>query len=75
VKKKDRMHNGYTLSMEINVQTYGAHAEGQLLACEPATELPMAQRCFCFEGGPAFDTELTITGSNTSQESGRRRQS
>ncbi len=36
--------------MEIDPQTYAVRADGQLLTCEPATVLPMAQRYFLFSG-------------------------
>jgi len=48
VKKKDLVHNGYTPAMQIDAQTYEVRADGQLLTCEPATVLPMAQRYFLF---------------------------
>ena len=48
VKKKDMVHNAYLPKMEIDAQTYQVRADGQLLTCEPATELPMAQRYFLF---------------------------
>jgi urease subunit alpha len=48
VKKADMVHNHYTPTMEIDAQTYSVRADGQLLTCEPATELPMAQRYFLF---------------------------
>ena len=48
VKKKDMVHNAYLPKMEIDAQTYQVRADGQLLVCEPATELPMAQRYFLF---------------------------
>jgi urease subunit alpha len=48
VKKADMVHNAYTPRMEIDAQTYSVRADGQLLTCEPATELPMAQRYFLF---------------------------
>jgi urease subunit alpha len=48
VKKKDMIHNAYTPVMEIDAQTYTVRADGQLLTCEPATVLPMAQRYFLF---------------------------
>ena len=34
--------------MEIDPQTYAVRADGQLLTCEPAQVLPMAQRYFLF---------------------------
>jgi urease subunit alpha len=48
VKKADMVHNSYTPTMRIDAQTYQVHADGQLLTCEPARELPMAQRYFLF---------------------------
>ncbi|WP_119153715.1 urease subunit alpha [Caldimonas tepidiphila] len=48
VRKSDMVLNGYAPKMEIDAQTYEVRADGQLLACEPATVLPMAQRYFLF---------------------------
>ncbi len=48
VTKRDMVHNNYLPTMEIDAQTYHVRADGQLLTCEPATELPMAQRYFLF---------------------------
>ena len=48
VRKQDMVHNGATPRMEIDAQTYAVRADGQLLTCEPATSLPMAQRYFLF---------------------------
>ena len=48
VKKGDMVHNGYLPRMEIDPQTYRVRADGQLLTCDPATVLPMAQRYFLF---------------------------
>ena len=48
VKKTDMVHNSYLPKMEIDAQTYHVRADGALLTCEPATELPMAQRYFLF---------------------------
>ena len=48
VRKANMVHNGYTPKMEIDAQTYAVRADGQLLTCEPATLLPMAQRYFLF---------------------------
>ena len=48
VKKADMIHNHYTPHMDIDAQTYAVRADGQLLTCEPAQELPMAQRYFLF---------------------------
>ncbi len=48
VKKQQMVHNGYLPVMEIDAQTYTVRADGQLLTCEPATVLPMAQKYFLF---------------------------
>ena len=48
VKKADMVHNAYLPRMEIDAQTYEVRADGQLLTCDPATLLPMAQRYFLF---------------------------
>jgi urease subunit alpha len=48
VKKQDMVHNAYAPSMQVDAQTYEVRADGQLLTCEPATVLPMAQRYFLF---------------------------
>jgi urease subunit alpha len=48
VRKQHMVHNSYTPKMEIDAQTYTVRADGQLLTCEPATVLPMAQRYFLF---------------------------
>jgi len=48
VKKADMVLNSYAPAMEIDPQTYAVRADGQLLTCEPATVLPMAQRYFLF---------------------------
>jgi urease subunit alpha len=48
VRKQHMVHNAYTPTMHIDAQTYEVRADGQLLTCEPATLLPMAQRYFLF---------------------------
>jgi urease subunit alpha len=48
VQKGDMVHNGALPVMEIDPQTYRVRADGQLLTCEPATLLPLAQRYFLF---------------------------
>jgi urease subunit alpha len=48
VKKRDMVHNAYLPAMQIDAQTYEVRADGQLLSCEPAAVLPMAQRYFLF---------------------------
>jgi urease subunit alpha len=48
VRKQHMVHNHYLPKMEIDAQTYSVRADGQLLTCEAATSLPMAQRYFLF---------------------------
>jgi urease subunit alpha len=48
VSKKDMVLNDYQPKIEVDPQTYEVRADGQLLTCEPATVLPMAQRYFLF---------------------------
>jgi urease subunit alpha len=48
VRKQHMVHNSYLPAMEIDPQTYAVRADGQLLGCEPARALPMAQRYFLF---------------------------
>ena len=40
--------NDALLNIEVNPETYEVRAEGELLTCEPAKVLPMAQRYFLF---------------------------
>jgi urease subunit alpha len=48
VKKTDLIHNDYLPNIEVDAQNYQVKADGQLLWCEPADVLPMAQRYFLF---------------------------
>ena len=48
VKKTDLIHNDYLPNIEVDAQNYQVKADGQLLWCEPAEVLPMAQRYFLF---------------------------
>ncbi|RJG10572.1 urease subunit alpha [Pseudomonas cavernicola] len=48
VQKSDLIHNDYTPDIEVDPQTYQVKADGQLLWCEPADVLPLAQRYFLF---------------------------
>jgi urease subunit alpha len=48
VRKRDLIHNQYQPHMEVDPQTYAVRADGELLVCEPARELPLAQRYFLF---------------------------
>ncbi len=48
ITKKNMIHNDATPDIEVNPETYEVRADGELLTCEPAEELPMAQRYFMF---------------------------
>jgi len=48
VGKRDMVLNDGTPKIEVDAQTYEVRADGVLLTCEPASELPMAQRYFLF---------------------------
>jgi urease subunit alpha len=48
IGKKDMILNGATPVIEVDPETYDVRADGELLVCEPATVLPMAQRYFLF---------------------------
>ena len=48
LRKSDMIHNDYVPIMEVDSETYEVRADGELLVCEPATILPMAQRYFLF---------------------------
>jgi urease subunit alpha len=48
IRKADLIHNDYQPKIEVDAQTYEVRADGQLLTCEPAKVLPLAQRYFLF---------------------------
>jgi urease subunit alpha len=48
LRKRDMIHNGATPKMEVDSETYEVRADGELLVCEPAKVLPLAQRYFLF---------------------------
>jgi urease subunit alpha len=48
IGKKDMVHNDYLPEMSVDPETYEVRADGELLVCEPAKVLPMAQRYFLF---------------------------
>jgi urease subunit alpha len=48
VRKSNMIHNDYQPTIEVDPQTYQVRADGQLLTCEPAKVLPLAQRYFLF---------------------------
>jgi urease subunit alpha len=48
VGKKHMVHNAYMPKISVDLETYEVRADGELLVCEPAKSLPMAQRYFLF---------------------------
>ena len=48
VRKADMVCNAATPRIEVDPQTYDVRADGELLTCEPAATLPLAQRYFLF---------------------------
>jgi urease subunit alpha len=48
IGKRDMVMNAETPVIEVHPETYEVRANGELLTCAPATELPMAQRYFMF---------------------------
>jgi urease subunit alpha len=48
LRKSDMVHNAAQPRIEVDSETYEVRADGELLTCQPATSLPMAQRYFLF---------------------------
>ena len=48
ISKNDMVMNSHQPEIEVHPETYEVRADGELLTCEPAEELPMAQRYFLF---------------------------
>ncbi len=48
IGKKDLLHNHALPEIEVDPETYVVKADGQILTCEPALILPLAQRYFLF---------------------------
>jgi len=48
ISKASMIHNDATPDIRVDPETYAVTADGELLVCAPATELPMAQRYFLF---------------------------
>jgi urease subunit alpha len=48
IGKADLIHNDYQPLIEVDAQTYQVRADGELLRCQPASVLPLAQRYFLF---------------------------
>jgi len=48
LRKSDMIHNSWQPKVTVDPETYEVFADGELLVCEPASVLPMAQRYFLF---------------------------
>ena len=48
IRKSDMVLNSWQPQIDVDPETYAVRADGELLVCEPAEELPMAQRYFLF---------------------------
>ncbi len=48
ISKASMIHNDATPTLQVDPETYRVTADGEHLTCEPASELPMAQRYFLF---------------------------
>lgn len=48
IQKSDMIHNNWQPTITVDPENYLVHADGELLVCEPASTLPMAQRYFLF---------------------------
>jgi urease subunit alpha len=48
IGKQDMVHNAWQPKIQVDPETYEVRADGELLVCEPAKVLPMAQRYFLF---------------------------
>jgi urease subunit alpha len=48
ISKRDMVLNAALPDIEIDPETYTVTADGEVLTCEPAKQLPMAQRYFLF---------------------------
>ena len=48
INKKSMVHNDATPDLSVDPETYEVRADGELLTCEPAEVLPMAQRYFLY---------------------------
>jgi urease subunit alpha len=48
IGKKNMVHNDSTPKIEVDPETYEVRVDGELIGCEPATVLPLAQRYFLF---------------------------
>ena len=48
ISKKDMVLNDVCPTIDVNPETYEVRANGEIITCEPAEELPMAQKYFMY---------------------------
>src|SRR3978361_25105 len=48
IGKKDLIHNNGTPQIDVNPENYEVKVDGEIITCEPVSELPLAQRYFLF---------------------------
>ncbi len=48
IGKRDMIHNDATPKIDVDPETYEVRVDGELITCEPASVLPLAQRYFLF---------------------------
>jgi urease subunit alpha len=48
ISKKDMVRNDYCPNIEVNPETYEVKADSEIITCEPAESLPLAQRYFMY---------------------------
>ena len=48
INKSNMVYNDLCPNVEVDPETYEVRANGEILTCEPASELPMAQRYFLY---------------------------
>ena len=48
INKSDMVYNNLCPTVEVDPETYEVKANGEILTCDPASELPMAQRYFLY---------------------------
>ena len=48
ISKKNMVLNDFCPTIDVHPETYEVRANGEIITCEPAEELPMAQRYFMY---------------------------
>ena len=60
ISKNDMLLNSYTPKIEVDPETYEVRADGELLTCEPAQNLPLAQRYFFYFSVLASESNIFL---------------